>query len=287
MIIISDCGGTKSDWTVVCNSGHVHHVQTGGINPIHQKEETIINNLEPVARLISQLYSFQDSLIVYFYGAGCNAVGTGIVRNILLRVFRQYSPSLHIYSDLLGAARSLCQQGEGIACILGTGSNSCLYDGNEIMANTPPLGYILGDEGSGADLGKHFLHDLLKGQLPIHLQEEFYDTFNIAYPQLIQRIYQQPQANRFMASIAPFIHSHLECQSVSDIVRTRFRSFVNYNIKPYQRPELAINFVGSVAYYFRDLLTQAIEQEGLKMGVVERTPMPGLMSYHKVVNPID
>ncbi len=287
MIIISDCGGTKSDWTIVCNSGRVYHVQTDGINPIHQSEETIINHIDPLARLVSQLYSCKDSLIFYFYGAGCNAVGTEIVRNILLKVFGQYTPSLHIYSDLLGAARSLCLYGEGIACILGTGSNSCLYDGKEVVANTPPLGYILGDEGSGADLGKHFLHDLLKGQLPVQLKEEFYDTFKITYPQLIQRIYQQPQTNSFMASIAPFIHSHLECQAVSDIVRNRFRAFLNYNIKPYQRPELAINFVGSVAYYFRDLLAQAVEREALTMGKVERTPMLGLMSYHKVANSRD
>lgn len=255
------------------------------INPIHQSEDTIMKHLAPVISLVSQLYSGQESPILYFYGAGCNAVGTEIVRSILLRVFEQYSISLYIYSDLLGAARSLCQHDEGIACILGTGSNSCLYDGENVVLNTPPLGYILGDEGSGADLGKHFLHDLLKGTLPVPFQDEFYDTFKITYPQLIQRIYQQPQANSFMASIAPFIHSHLDCQGVAEIVCRRFRAFVNYNIKPYQRPELAVNFVGSVAYYFRDILTQAVESEGMIMGKVMRTPMPGLMSYHDAVMP--
>ncbi len=282
MIIIADCGGTKSDWALVCDDRTVVRMQTGGINPIHQSEDDIVKQLDAVVQEVTHRRAAASTLDIYFYGAGCNAVGTGIVSAILARVFAPFAPGLHVWSDLLGAARSLCQHAEGIACILGTGSNSCLYDGESIAANTPPLGYILGDEGSGADLGKHFLHDLLKGQLPEQLRNEFYSSCQLSYPQVIQRIYQQPRANSFLASLAPLIHRHLDNQQVYDMVLDRFRSFVRYNLKPYRRPDLPVSFVGSVAYYFRDLLTEAIEREGLKIGTVARTPMAGLLAYHGV-----
>ena len=281
-MIIADCGGTKSDWALVGDDGTVRRMLTGGINPIHQSEEDIVRQLEAVSQSMTRYHTSATTLDIYFYGAGCNAVGAAVARAILAQVFAPFAPALHIWSDLLGAARALCQRAEGIACILGTGSNSCLYDGENIVANTPPLGYILGDEGSGADLGKHFLHDLLKGQLPAHLREEFYASCQLSYPQLIQRIYQQPRANSFLASLAPFIHQHLDHQQVADVVLARFRSFARYNLKPYQRPDLPVSFVGSVAYYFRDLLAEAIESEGMKMGAVIRTPMAGLLSYHGV-----
>lgn len=280
MIIISDCGGTKSDWAIVCNSGAIHNIQTGGINPIHQNNDSIVPQLEPVVRLASQFYLEKDHLIIHFYGAGCNAIGAEMIRPILTNAFERFSPTIYIYSDLLGSARSLCQHNEGIACILGTGSNSCFYDGNIIINNTPPLGYILGDEGSGAALGKLFLHHLLKGQLSSQLLKEFYETYQITYPQLIQRIYKQTKVNHFLASFVPFIHKHLDNEMLYQLIITEFRHFFSYNIVPYGHRDLPVNFVGSIAYFFHSLLDEAARIEGFHLGNVTQTPMPGLLQFH-------
>ena len=278
MILIADSGSTKTDWTVTDNGKTIQRLSGQGINPFMQTADNIRDIISE--ELINRLNNADIITEVYFYGAGCRKE-----KHILTNIFQELLKNVNnidVETDLTAAARALFGQSEGIACILGTGSNSGYYNGKEITQNISPLGYILGDEGSGADLGKHFLHDLLKGQLPEQLRDEFYSSCQLSYPQVIQRIYQQPRANSFLASLAPLIHRHLDNQHVYDMVLERFRSFVRYNLKPYRRPDLPVSFVGSVAYYFRDLLAEAIEREGLKMGTVARTPMAGLLAYHGV-----
>lgn len=158
MIIIADCGGTKGDWAIADGGVCLRRVRTGGINPFHQQPADIRHQLEVLGASCHDLFSVADVLEVYFYGAGCNAVGSGVMERLLAEALSGYGATLrlHVASDLLGAARALCGRAEGIACILGTGSNSCLYDGTRIIDNTPPLGYILGDEGSGGRPGQAF-----------------------------------------------------------------------------------------------------------------------------------
>ena len=187
---------------------------------------------------------------------------------------------VQVFSDLMGAARALCGRQPGIACIMGTGSNSCLYDGEVIQANTPPLGYILGDEGSGASLGKRLLRDLFKGQLPEHLRNLFLQESGYTYPIIINKVYHQPLANRFLASLTPFISRHIDEPSLCEMVVDEFRVFFRYNLAAYGRSDLPVHFVGGVAHAFRSQLALAAEAEGYLLGQTEPAPITGLVAYH-------
>jgi N-acetylglucosamine kinase-like BadF-type ATPase len=163
---------------------------------------------------------------------------------------------------------------------LGTGANSCYYDGHDIVANIPPLGYILGDEGSGASLGKAFLRALLRNELGNELLDEFYTTFDTDYRKLITRIYREPAANRFLASISPFIASHLDNDAVRTIVADTFASFINNHIKRYNCTHTTLHLTGSVAHYYRHIITEVARNKGIEIGTITRSPIEGLITYH-------
>lgn len=273
--LIADSGSTKTDWALVTDSTTLN-IATQGINPIHQDDDTINNII--THELCNQLNGTQPTHI-HFYGAGC--VGGTInahLHDILSRHF--IDAHIEIESDLLGAARSLCGHKEGIAGILGTGANSCFYDGHKIIANTPPLGYILGDEGSGASLGKAFIQALLRGNLGSALLDEFYAQYNTDYRTLITRIYREPAANRYLASISPFIADHLHISEVRHIVSNVMATFIDNHIAPYNRIDCPINLVGSIAYYYRDIITEVAQNKGYTTGTIDRSPIDNLISYH-------
>ena len=188
---------------------------------------------------------------------------------------------IHVQSDLMAAARALCGNQPGIACILGTGSNSCLYDGESIVKNISPMGFILGDEGSGAVLGKHFINYLFKGNSSHQLMKEFTEETGLTMTDIINKVYREPLPNRFLASLAPFIHAHLDDLDVRNLVIDNFRMFFVRNIQHYQSPHLKVNAVGSIAYYFKDCLQEAAIQEGYELGIVLKSPMDGLIKYHQ------
>ena len=275
-LLIADSGSTKTDWVL----GSLH-VKTQGINPIHQNDAEIAGILDN--ELLPRLRAANGGAWpvvaeIRFYGSGVRPDQEQRMVDILHKAFDKAvpgGPALRIaaHSDLLGAARSLCGQEEGVACILGTGANSCLYDGQRIVANTPPLGYILGDEGSGAVLGKRFLNALYKDGACARLREEFESAMCMRLSDVIDRVYRQPLANRWLASLSPFIHDHLAEPAVEGIVVDNFRDFVCRNIRPYQRPDLPLQAVGSIAYYYRDQLAQAVSEEGLKLGKILRSPL--------------
>jgi N-acetylglucosamine kinase-like BadF-type ATPase len=196
------------------------------------------------------------------------------MESVLQRVFPQ-ATSVIADSDLMGAAIALYGHRPGIACILGTGANSGLYDGTCIVAHTNPMGYILGDEGSGASLGKNFLNLLYKNHLPPALLHEFESSTGLTYAQVIQRVYREPLAARFLASLSPFIHDHLHVPALRAMVSDLFQSFFRLHIAPYRATlkasePLTVGFVGSVAYYYRDLLEEAAKAEGFALGTVLR-----------------
>jgi N-acetylglucosamine kinase-like BadF-type ATPase len=199
----------------------------------------------------------------------------------LLQEAFPHAKQVEAHSDLLGAARALCGHNYGIASILGTGANSCLYDGKAIVRNTPALGYILGDEGSGGVLGKHFLHELYKGVLSENIRSEFEQEYGLTMADVIQRVYREPMPNRFLASFAPFIHRHLSDAAVTRLVVDNFRDFFRYNIRPYGHPEMPVSFVGSMAWYFRDQLAEAADAEGFCLGKILQSPIEGLITYHQ------
>ena len=282
MILIADSGSTKTDWCL-CNQGTILcNIQTQGINPYHQSEEAI----EAVLReeLLPQLtqhseFNIQNSLDIVFYGSGCaNETACNRIKKAIHKVLE--TKDITVHSDLLGAARALCGHEEGIACVLGTGSNSCLYNGKEITANTPPLGYILGDEGSSAVLGRRLVGDCLKNQLPEAIRDEFLTEYGLTQEIILEKVYRQPLANRFLASLTPFLSKHREVPEVHNLLVESFVAFFVRNVKQYRRPWLPIHFVGSIANAFAPELKEAAESLGMELGTIMRSPMEGLIKYH-------
>ena len=276
MILIADSGSTKTDWCVAKDGFTVKRFTTQGINPYHQDEKRITGIV--LDELLPQTGEYKLKKIV-FYGSGCRDETIPTMKNILYSAFNN-NVEVEIYSDLLGAARAICGHEEGIACILGTGSNSCLYDGKKIVGNIPPLGYILGDEGSGATLGKIFINEIFKNSRMYDLKKEFLQVLKMTEGDIIDRVYRQPMANRFLASLAPFIHSHIERHEVNEIVTENFRQFLLKNVKRYHRDDLQVSFIGSIAWHFKSQLLQSALEENVYVGRVEKSPMDGLLRYH-------
>ena len=272
-ILIADSGSTKTDWAF----GQTI-IKTQGINPFHQDDEAILSILrdELLPQLTPQLSPLSSHLSIYFYGAGVRPEQEEKMERLLRQVFPQ-AETIEAKSDMLGAARALCHNAEGLACILGTGANSCLYDGKQIVANIPPLGYILGDEGSGAVLGRLFLNALYKKRLYVGAREEFEQHFGLTMADVIERVYRQPMANRWLASLSEYIHQHLDRPTVHSLVVNNFRDFIRHNIQPYHRPDLPINAVGSIAWYYQDQLAEAATAEGYAVGTILRSPIEGLI----------
>ena len=280
MILIADSGSTKTDWALIppMAAANASLFTSQGINPVHQDRSVIAGILRQ--ELLPQLNP-ENVSCVCFYGSGVRPELEAVMMQLLQEAFPR-AKQVEAHSDLLGAARALCGHNYGVASILGTGANSCLYDGEAIVQNTPALGYILGDEGSGGVLGKHFLHELYKGVLSENIRAEFEREYSLTMADVIRRVYREPMPNRFLASLAPFIHRHLSDPAVRDLVIDNFRDFFRYNIRPYGHPEMPVSCVGSVAWYFRDQLAEAANAEGFTIGTVLRSPIEGLTKYHVI-----
>ena len=280
MYLIADSGSTKTDWCLCNGSTIISDIQTQGINPYHQTEEAIEAVLrEELLPQSSQLIAQGAQLKIIFYGSGCaNETACNRIKEALHQVLG--AEDITVHSDLLGAARALCGHEEGIACVLGTGSNSCLYDGKAIIANTPPLGYILGDEGSSAVLGRRLVGDCLKNQLPEAIRDEFLAEYNLTQEIILEKVYRQPLANRFLASLTPFLSKHREVPEIHKLLVESFTDFFVRNVKQYRRPWLPIHFVGSIANAFASELKEAAESLGMELGTIMQSPMEGLVKYH-------
>ena len=275
MILIADSGSTKTDWCVVENGESILRFKTRGTNPFFQTEEEIGKEIE--AGLLPSLKGFEPSAI-YFYGAGCAFPE----KNDMIRraVNRYLSVPVEVGSDLLAAARALCGDQPGIACIMGTGSNSCYYDGREIVKNVSPLGFILGDEGSGAVLGKLLIGDVLKDQLPPALKDQFLTQYELTPALIMDKVYRQPFPNRFLAGFSPFIREHLDEPAIWELVTRSFLAFFTRNVKQYDYFEQPVHLVGSVAWYYQDVLKEIAFDLGIRLGTIARSSMEGLIAYH-------
>ena len=276
MILIADSGSTKTDWLVADDGQRVVQIATQGINPFHQDGDTIEAVIN--GELLPKMGDLSPDEI-YFYGSGCREDKVEMMCGILGKAFPQ-SRKIEAHGDLLAAARAVCGNKEGIACIMGTGANSCLYDGQRVVENTPPLGYILGDEGSGAVLGKLFFNALFKGQLPEELRDEWERETGLTLNIIINKVYREPLANRFLASTSKFISQHLSYPELEEMVIENFREHFRRNVNRYNRKDLEVGAIGSIAYYYRGQLEKAAASEGYRLGKVMRSPMDGLLKYH-------
>lgn len=268
--LIADSGGTKTSWMLVEPDGQ-REFETQGINPMRDNEEEI-------ARTLRTLPPFDASnLFVHFYGAGCMAPYSETMHRALQTFFPH--ARITVDSDMLGAAHALCGDREGIACILGTGSNSCLYDGEKIVANVSPLGWILGDEGSGAVLGRKLVGNVLKGIFSPELCESFTRETGFSRIDILDRVYRQPQGNRFLASLVPFLSRHRNETDVHDFLVENFRSFFSRNVASYGRKDLPVSFVGGIASNYTSELEEAARLEGFRVGRILKRPIHGMADY--------
>lgn len=286
-ILISDSGSTKTDWCLLERlDGDEFRVSmrttTQGMNPVHQERTELVKILEE--ELLPHLpLESSSEWQCFFYGAGCVGDHAAMLKTILSELLPIKMNKIEVASDLLAAARALCGNQEGIACILGTGSNSCYYNGTDIVDNIPPLGYILGDEGSGAVLGRMFLNALYKGDLPADTREILQKETGLTYVDIINKVYRQPMANRFLASLTRFIAAHMDLKGMRELVIDNFRSFLRKNVLKYGRKDLPVGAVGSVAYYFQEEFYEALMMEECLCGTILQAPMNGLISYHSII----
>jgi len=278
MILIAESGSTKTDWRLINNKNEILDFETIGLNPyfvgIDDIKEELEKNLLPYLNPLSVEK-------VFFYGSGCgNLQKKDIIRDPLEQFFR--IAEVEVEHDLLGAARALCGREKGIACILGTGSNSCLYDGKEIIENIPSVGYFFGDEGSGAYLGKKFIGAYLKNELPIDIKEAFEENFKYRLDFILDAVYKKKFPNKFLASFAPFFHSNINNQYINKMIFDSFDLFFHYQVSKYtDYKKHNIGFTGSIAYYFQDILQEVAQKWGVVIDKIIKRPMEGLNVFHK------
>lgn len=277
MKLTADSGSTKTEWVLTEKDKAVHwHAETEGLNPFHLNKKQMLDILQPMVE--SMPNGGKTVCDVEFYGAGCALPNR---QEIVRRVLESLLPAgcrIQVESDLKGAAKAVCQGEAGICCILGTGSNSCQFDGQEIVTSTPSLGYILGDEGSGATLGCTLLNHVLKNLLPKHLCKAFVEEYDISLSKVLDSIYSQPQAARYMAGFVPFLSKYREEPSIQELLAEEFEKFFQKNVIRAYDTTLPVHMVGSVAYVFKEELAKVTTSLGLITGRILRRPLETLLT---------
>ena len=275
MKLIAESGSTKTEWCLIEGGYVIDHAFTDGINPYFQTRREISRCIR--LQLSDKFFSRKIEEI-YFYGAGCT---TEEKKNIVkASIIAQFRVSSHIYSDLLAAARSLFKNDPGIACILGTGSNSCFYDGTNIVSNVRSLGYILGDEGSGAVLGKTFLSDCLKGLASPEITQNFFDIYRIKAEDVLDLVYNRPFPNRFLSTLSFFLANYLDNDYVYSLVYNNIKNFFTRNLLQYDYQNHPISFAGSVAHNYSPILLKVANEFAIEIQEVVESTMTGLVKYH-------
>jgi glucosamine kinase len=277
MIAIVDSGSTKADWHILENGTIVHQRSTTGFNPFFQNSDYIFESL---TRQLSSETWLADLRAIYYYGAGCSdALRCEIVAVALRRLFPQ--ADVFVEHDILASARATCGNQPGIACILGTGSNSSLYDGNQIIDNVTNLGFMLGDEGSGSNLGKKLIQGYFYRELPDDIKIDFESTYQLDKRGFLNQIYGNEKPNVYLASFSTFISAHKDHFYIQNLVNQAFGEFLDRHVRKYKgHNSLPIHFVGSVAYHFKDILRIALSERDLQMGIVIKKPINNLAQFH-------
>ena len=278
MILLADSGSTKTHWCLMTESGQTSEFFTDGINPFFQTSEAMRNSISnQLLPQLARLMWVGSVDAIYFYGAGCTPEKSIFVEEALQACFKK-TKVIEVQSDMIGAARSLVGNGEGVACILGTGANSCLFEGGKIVKNVPALGFILGDEGSGAVLGKRLVSDLYKNQLSDELKEKFEKEYNANVAQVIENVYRKPFPNRYLAQFSKFCSANIDDPLIAKLVYDHFEYFAKRILTQY--PKVPVGFVGSVAYYYREILAKVLEDNGFIVGKILQSPMEGMKEFH-------
>jgi glucosamine kinase len=276
-VLVADSGATKTDWRLIHSSNDIRPFQTNGFNPF------FIDSIHINTEVDKDLVPYIDSnniKEVFFYGAGCSSADRCvIVEDALIPLFP--NARIEVENDLLGAARALCSASAGIACILGTGSNSCFFDGKNIIENIPSLGFMLGDEGSAAHIGKHVLKEVLTQHAPKEICDLFLKKYGYDRVEILKHIYQKPFPNRFLASFARFASENVSMSFFRELVKKCFDDFFQTQLLRYERcREVPVNFTGSVASVFSDILKEVAAENNITVRKIVQSPIDGLIEYH-------
>ncbi len=278
MIIIADGGSTKTNWCLLNEAGQKIYFNTEGYNPYFSSTDYIIKSLKEGLPTDLKL---DNILEVNYYGAGCSTSAKAkIVENAMKAVFT--SAKINIGHDLLAAARALLGTTKGFAAILGTGTNTCVYDGKTITHNIDSLAYILGDEGSGCYMGKKIVADYMRGYMPEVVRERFWETYKLSPEEITDIVYTKPLANRFLAGFSKFIYdNNVHAEYSRNIVKTSFVAFFENLVSHYPNyKDYTFNCIGSVGYNFRNVLEETVKEYGMEVGKIIRSPIDDLVNYH-------
>jgi N-acetylglucosamine kinase-like BadF-type ATPase len=279
MILIADSGATKTEWCFISEGKESEIISTAGLNPNFVSDDDIkkVLSSEVIKKIpVSEIKG------IYFYGAGCSG---DAIKKRLTTLLNAVIPSseIHIHSDLLGAARALLVNSEGFVCIIGTGSNSGYYDGNKIVANIPPLGFILGDEGSGAALGKKVLADFLKGIMPEKLAGIFRKQYGAEKDEIVSQVYMGLFPSKFIGGFVKFLKDNLEHDYCKNLVKSSLEEFVQRNLMLYKAEKTArVVITGSVAWHFREILSEVMKDHNFFTSEIIRDPIKGLIKFHRM-----
>lgn len=277
MELITDSGSTKAVWALIERDTVKKTIQTSGLNPYFHTSETVESVLkkELVPFLIVKFISG-----IHFYGAGCSTEKKNrMIKDVLGSIF--YKAEINIYHDILGAARALFGKEQGIAGILGTGCNSCFYDGNEIFTKVPSLGYLFGDEGAGSYLGKIFMEKYLKKKLPAEIEKAFDDKYGFSLEDILNTLYNRPFPNRFLASFSEFIEPLQRHPFLQKMIKSSFDAFFEEHILKYDNlHQVPVSFVGSVAHFYKEILMESAKEHEINVGTILQSPLEGLIKFH-------
>lgn len=279
MILIAESGSTKTDWRIIREDGTIAQAKTVGFNPYYQTSDDIAEELRK--NLLPQITGIVTE--VFYYGTGItNDEKASVITSAIRSVFTDIQ-TIEVHSDMLAAARALCGREAGIACILGTGSNSCFYDGAKIAFQVPPLGFWLGDEGSGGNLGKNLILSYLHKEMPEDLRTKFEKRFGVKDRlEIIENAYQKPFPNRYFASFSKFLFDNRQHPFAYHLVSNAFGMFFEkYILKYPDFQSYKIHFTGSVAFYYSDILRRAASEKGCAVGVIMESPIAGLTLFHQ------
>ena len=277
MILIADSGGSKTDWRFIDKNGVISQASAPGFNPYYQPIDDLKNSVREI--VVPKTGTQVEK--IFFYGAGVSSAKNQLsIKSAFLEFFP--GAQIEIGWDLLAAARALCGHEPGIACIMGTGSNSCLYDGEKIIDNIANLGWILADEGSGANLGKKILVDYLRNKLPSHLAKSFHERYPFSREEFLEKVYQEEKPSAFLGSFTKFIFHHLKEPYCYNLIYNSFAEFYENNVMKYANYEnLKVHFTGSIAFYFSDILRQVANDKGITVKNILEGPIAGLTLYHQ------
>lgn len=276
MIVIADSGSTKTDWRILLQTGDISSFKTDGLNPYY----TLDSDIREIVNKAFQNIDKNNVQQLFFYGAGCaNEEKCNNLKLVFNQIFKQ--AAVEVESDMLGTARALLSNKNGIAAILGTGSNTCLYNGEKIIQNIPSLGYILGDEGSGSYLGRKLITAYLRSEFPEAIQENFKNKFTVTYAEILEHVYKKPFPNRWLASFTVFLKDNIHDAFIKRLLKKCFSDFFEHQLCKYDNySNIPVGLSGSIAYHFSEIIKEVAVEKNVNIIKIVEGPINELVEYH-------